>query len=128
MLNKVLKSRVETALINIKIGELTLIYPDKSVISFGSGSIKANIKIKSWKTIWLAVTRGDIGLAEGYFNNYWETDDLLQLLELLSKNLDHITDIADGSKIFTFFTWIYHSSRMNSIKGSKKNIRSLRPR
>ena len=36
MLNKVLKSRVETALINIKIGELTLIYPDKSVIRYRS--------------------------------------------------------------------------------------------
>mgnify|MGYP001293413426 CR=1 FL=1 len=122
MLNKVLKSRVETALINIKIGELTLIYPDKSVISFGSGSIKANIKIKSWKTIWLAVTRGDIGLAEGYFNNHWETDDVLGLLELLSLNMDHIRDIADGSKIFTFFSWLYHVTRANSIKGSKKNI------
>ena len=122
MLNKILKSRVESALKNIKTGELTIIYPDKTVSKFGAGIIKSNITLKSWKTVWLVVTRGDIGLAEGYFNNYWETDDLLQLLELLSKNLDHITDIADGSKIFTFFTWIYHSSRMNSINGSKKNI------
>lgn len=122
MFSKILKNRIESVLKNIKIGELTLVYPDNSVTSFGSGQIKGNIRIKSWKTAWLAVTRGDIGLAEGYFNNYWETDDLLQLLELLSMNLDHIADISDGSKIFTFFTWIYHSSRMNSIKGSKKNI------
>ena len=122
MFSKILKNRIESVLKNIKIGELTLVYPDNSVTSFGSGQIKGNIRIKSWKTAWLAVTRGDIGLAEGYFNNYWETDDLLQLLELLSMNLDHITDISDGSKIFTFFTWIYHSSIMNSIKGSKKNI------
>ena len=122
MFSKILKNRIESVLKNIKTGELTLVYPDNSVTSFGSGQIKGNIRIKSWKTAWLAVTRGDIGLAEGYFNNYWETDDLLQLLELLSMNLDHITDISDGSKIFTFFTWIYHSSRMNSIKGSKKNI------
>ena len=120
MFSKILKNRIESVLKNIKTGELTLVYPDNSVTSFGSGQIKGNIRIKSWKTAWLAVTRGDIGLAEGYFNNYWETDDLLQLLELLSMNLDHITDISDGSKIFTFFTWIYHSSRMNSIKGSKK--------
>ena len=122
MFSKILKNRIESVLKNIKTGELTLVYPDNSVTSFGSGQIKGNIRIKSWKTAWLAVTRGDIGLAEGYFNNYWETDDLLQLLELLSMNLDHITDISDGSKIFTFFTWIYHSLRMNSIKGSKKNI------
>ena len=122
MLSKILKSRVENTLNNIKFGELTIVYPDESHSVFGSGPIKGQIKIKSWKTIWLAITRGDIGLAEGYFNNHWETDDLMQLLELLSLNLDYIKDISDGSKIFTFFTWIYHSFRINSISGSKKNI------
>ena len=122
MLSKILKLRVENTLSNIKFGELTIVYPDESHSVFGSGLIKGKIKIKSWKTIWLAITRGDIGLAEGYFNNHWETDDLMQLLELLSLNLDYIKDISDGSKIFTFFTWIYHSFRINSISGSKKNI------
>ena len=122
MLSKILKSRVENTLTNIKFGELTIVYPDESHSVFGSGLIKGKIKIKSWKTIWLAITRGDIGLAEGYFNNHWETEDLMQLLELLSLNLDHIKDISDGSKIFTLFTWIYHSFRINSIGGSKKNI------
>ncbi len=122
MFSAILKNRIKNVLGNIRIGELTITYPDNSKMQFGSGEIKGNIKIKSWKTAWLAVTRGDIGLAEGYLNNYWETDDLLQLLELLSMNLEYITDISDGSKVFTFFTWIYHSSRKNTIKGSKKNI------
>ena len=84
MLSKILKLRVENTLSNIKFGELTIVYPDESHSVFGSGLIKGKIKIKSWKTIWLAITRGDIGLAEGYFNNHWETEDLMQLLELLS--------------------------------------------
>ena len=63
MFSKILKNRIESVLKNIKIGELTLVYPDNSVTSFGSGQIKGNIRIKSWKTAWLAVTRGDIGLA-----------------------------------------------------------------
>ena len=39
MLSKILKSRVESALKNIKTGELTITYPDKTVSKFGAGII-----------------------------------------------------------------------------------------
>ena len=97
-------------------------YPDKTTSVFGTSGSIVDLNIKSWKMLWLAITRGDIGLAEGYFEDHWSTSNLLDLMEFFSVNVEYISDISDGKNIFKIFTYIYHLRNKNSISGSKKNI------
>ena len=124
MLSNILKKSVEKSLSKIKINKLIIIYPDNTSTSFGFRGKSVKLNIKSWKTLWLAFTRGDIGLAEGYLNNYWTTNNILDLMEFFSVNVDHINGLADGKSFFKIFTYFYHLMNKNSISGSKKNILS----
>ena len=122
MLSSILKKNIEKGLSKIQVNKIQVTYPDKSTSVFGSSGSTVDLKINSWKMLWLAITRGDIGLAEGYFENHWSTSNLLDLMEFFSLNVDYITEISDGKNVFKIFTYIYHLRNKNSISGSKKNI------
>ena len=122
MLSRILKRNIEKGLSKIQVNQIQVTYPDKTTsVLEPSGSI-VDLNIKSWKMLWLAITRGDIGLAEGYFEDHWSTSNLLDLMEFFSVNVEYISDISDGKNIFKIFTYIYHLRNKNSISGSKKNI------
>ena len=122
MLSRILKRNIEKGLSKIQVNQIQVTYPDKTTSVFGNSGSIVDLNIKSWKMLWLAITRGDIGLAEGYFENHWSTSNLLDLMEFFSVNVEYISDISDGKNIFKIFTYIYHLRNKNSISGSKKNI------
>ena len=106
MLSSILKKNIEKGLSKIQVNKIQVTYPDKSTSVFGSSGSTVDLKINSWKMLWLAITRGDIGLAEGYFENHWSTSNLLDLMEFFSLNVDYITEISDGKNVFKIFTYI----------------------
>ena len=122
MLSRILKRNIEKGLSKIQVNQIQVTYPDKTTSVFGTSGSIVDLNIKSWKMLWLAITRGDIGLAEGYFEDHWSTSNLLDLMEFFSVNVEYISDISDGKNIFKIFTYIYHLRNKNSISGSKKNI------
>jgi cyclopropane-fatty-acyl-phospholipid synthase len=122
MLSSILKKNIEKGLSKIQVNKIQVTYPDKSTSVFGNSGSTVDLNINSWKMLWLAITRGDIGLAEGYFENHWSTSNLLELMEFFSLNVEYISEISDGKNIFKVFTYIYHLRNKNSISGSKKNI------
>ena len=122
MLSSILKKNIEKGLSKIQVNKIQVTYPDKSTSVFGNSGSTVDLNINSWKMLWLAITRGDIGLAEGYFENHWSTSNLLDLMEFFSLNVEYISEISDGKNIFKIFTYIYHLRNKNSISGSKKNI------
>ena len=122
MLSSILKKNIEKGLSKIQVNKIQVTYPDKSTSVFGNSGSTVDLNINSWKMLWLAITRGDIGLAEGYFENHWSTSNLLDLMEFFSLNVKYISEISDGKNIFKIFTYIYHLRNKNSISGSKKNI------
>ena len=122
MLSRILKRNIEKGLSKIQVNRIQVTYPDKTTSVFGTSGSIVDLNIKSWKMLWLAITRGDIGLAEGYFEDHWSTSNLLDLMEFFSVNVEYISDISDGKNIFKIFTYIYHLRNKNSISGSKKNI------
>ena len=71
MLNKILKSIVNNSFKKISFGSIKITYPDKLFYKYGDGNDYAELEIHSWKAIWLCITKGDIGLAESYFKNYF---------------------------------------------------------
>ena len=122
MLSSILKKNIEKGLSKIQVNKIKITYPDKTTSVFGNSGSTVDLNINSWKMLWLTITRGDIGLAEGYFENHWSTNNLLDLMEFFSLNVEHISEISDGKNIFKIFTYFYHLRNKNSISGSKKNI------
>ncbi|MGI0116793.1 class I SAM-dependent methyltransferase [Zooshikella sp. RANM57] len=83
----------------------------------------ANIEVQSpLKFLWHLFWRGDIGFAESYINNHWQTTDLGKLLTFFALNESYYQ--ALGKKI-NIIKWLYslqHLSNKNTVKGSKRNI------
>ena len=85
-------------------------------------NLEATLEIKSWKALWLIYSRGSLGFTEGYLENYWDTDDLMKLMDLISKNYNSFDRVNSGSGFWKLFTKFSHFRNENSLSGSKKNI------
>lgn len=72
----------------------------------------------------LILKSGVLGAAEGYIRGYWHCEDLVGLIQLLSRNrhlLDKINqNVISQASQFLLKAWC--KTRHNSISGSRKNI------
>lgn len=111
-------------LLKIRIGTLKVTLPNGKALLFEGEQPGPNAEfvIHDYRCIGRAAAGGDIGFAEGYMANQWDTPDLTALLELFSSNLDNQPDLAKGGPVQRFVHWIYHRMRPNTRKGAKKNI------
>ena len=62
MLSRILKRNIEKGLSKIQVNQIQVTYPDKTTSVFGDSGSIVDLNIKSWKMLWLAITRGGIGL------------------------------------------------------------------
>ena len=126
MLNKVLNYWISKNLEKIEQGTFKLILPntEEKILLRGKTnlSLEATLEIKSWKALWLIYSRGSLGFTEGYLENYWDTDDLMKLMDLISKNYNSFDRVNSGSGFWKLFTKFSHFRNENSLSGSKKNI------
>ena len=126
MLNKVLNYWISKNLEEIEQGTFKLILPntEEKILLRGKTNLnlEATLEIKSWKALWLIYSRGSLGFTEGYLENYWDTDDLMKLMDLISKNYNSFDRVNSGSGFWKLFTKFSHFRNENSLSGSKKNI------
>ena len=126
MLNKVLNYWISKNLEEIEQGTFKLILPntEEKILLRGKTnlSLEATLEIKSWKALWLIYSRGSLGFTEGYLENYWDTDDLMKLMDLISKNYNSFDRVNSGSGFWKLLTKFSHFRNENSLSGSKKNI------
>ena len=126
MLNKLLNYWISKNLEEIEQGTFKLILPntEEKILLRGKTnlSLEATLEIKSWKALWLIYSRGSLGFTEGYLENYWDTDDLMKLMDLISKNYNSFDRVNSGSGFWKLFTKFSHFRNENSLSGSKKNI------
>ena len=126
MLNKLLNYWISKNLEEIEQGTFKLILPntEEKILLRGKTNLnlEATLEIKSWKALWLIYSRGSLGFAEGYLENYWDTDDLMKLMDLISKNYNSFDRVNSGSGFWKLFTKFSHFRNENSLSGSKKNI------
>ena len=113
--------------LNKNIGELedkniSLTFPNKKRIKLGNHPSSIEITFNSWLGIWLIFRRGALGLTEGYIYNFWETEDLIELMDYLPKNLKAFSKISNGMLSLKTFAKINHFFNRNTLEGSKKNI------
>ena len=62
---------------------LILTLPNGYRIELGNHRDSVEITFNSWLGIWLIFRRGALGFTEGYINKYWQTKDILDLMEYL---------------------------------------------
>ncbi len=87
-------------------------------------SLTATIHVLDPKLLDLLFKNGVLGAAEGYIQGYWQSDNLVDVVQILARNrhiLDRINEhsLARASQVL-LKAW--YKRRKNSLSGSRKNI------
>ena len=81
MLTKFIQNFLNKNIGEVEDKNLLLILPNKKRIELGNHQASIEITFHSWLGIWIIFRRGALGLTEGYIHNYWETKDLIELMD-----------------------------------------------
>jgi len=107
-------------------GQVIFVLPDGSQETFGqlASDIDTPIKVQinDLRAFSLAISSGDIGVAEGYFKNYWHTDELEKMLRLALQNRAYFDKLIYGTWFGSLIYKIKHFLHRNTKAQSKKNI------
>ena len=122
-LNTVSDKIVFSILKDIKVGHLELTNYDGKTYSFGNikDTLKANIKIKNKNFTFNLIKSGSVGLAESYMNDYFETNNLSNLIEITARNIKQIHKFS-GLLDFPFINYLKNIFIKNTKNRSKTNI------
>ena len=107
-----------------KYGNISVIFGKKEILSHigPEKGPSAKIKIIREKCIDDFFLKGDLGWAESYIEENWETKDLTTFLEWGAKNFHEFTKFIRGKWYIIFYLRLKHFLNTNSKKGSKRNI------
>lgn len=106
-------------------GKLNIETPSGEKLSFGEGGPEAELVIRDWSALSMALTRGDVGFGEAYVKGYWQSADVEALLRLFLEN-EAISLGASGGTFASrlFYRAVNALQRRNSRAGSSRNIRA----
>ena len=123
-LNKLSDKIVFNSLKFIKHGNLKITNHDGKEYTFGNGNEKLNADLKINKPgfTFKIIKNGSVGLAEAYMDNYFETNNLTNLIELAAKNIKIVHKFS-GSFDLSIFNKIKGLFIKNNKSRSKENIR-----
>ena len=103
-------------------GTLDVQLPDGTSLHFGTGELRAAIRLRNWNVFPAALKSGDIGFAESFIAGDWSTPDLTALLTLFIANRDEVEAVIYGTWWGSLLYRAKHLFNRNSRSGSKKNI------
>lgn len=105
-------------------GTLKLTTPDGKTRVFEGKNPgeSAHLELRSWRVIQNMLKKGDIGFAEDYRAGKWETDNLTALTTLGLINRQALDRFVAGNNISRTISMLSYLLRLNSLRGSKKNI------
>ena len=123
IINKISDLVVFNTLKNIKYGFIEITNFEGEVLKFGNinDQLKAKIIIKHPSLSYNLIRNGSIGLAESYMQNYFETDNLSNLIEITAKNIKLIYKFS-GILDFSTLNFVKNKILKNTRKRSKENI------
>ena len=75
-----------------------------------------------WRGVRRLLMGGDIGFAKSYMDGDWSTPNLTSLIQLAARNRETLMPSLDGSRIARFVNRLVHLRRINTRRGSRRNI------
>jgi cyclopropane-fatty-acyl-phospholipid synthase len=111
-------------LTRLKKGRLDMVLPDGRTLRFTGPQPgpQAEIIVHDLTFARPVLDKGDIGFAESFMDQKFDTPDLATLLEYFTVNFEDAGKLAVGGGIARFFNGLRHALRANTKKGSKRNI------
>ena len=105
-------------------GRLSVTTPDGKTRVFEGKNPgeNANIELRDWRVVSNMIRKGDIGFAEDHRAGNWETDNLTALATLGLVNRNALDRFVSGNSLSRRLSILSYLLRLNSLKGSKKNI------
>lgn len=105
-------------------GSVAITLPDgRRVEVAGSEPGKhAELTIKNYRCLWRLLRTGNLGFAEGYLAQEWDTPDLAALLEVFARNADSMRELYDGKWWAKIASRLAHALNRNTRAGSRRNI------
>jgi cyclopropane-fatty-acyl-phospholipid synthase len=107
-----------------KKGRLDMVLPDGRILRFTGQQPgpQAELIVHDLKFIRPVLAKGDIGFAEAFMDQKFDTPDLATLLRYFNDNWEDAGQLAIGGAIGRFLAKIGHMLHANTKKGSKRNI------
>jgi cyclopropane-fatty-acyl-phospholipid synthase len=116
------KKYLDFKLQNIKWGEIKVSFKDsyQKIFKAKEGNLSSNISIKDVSFFKDILFRGELGFADSYINNKWETSNLTNLLKILLKNQQIKKKNWANNYLSSFIEKIKFIFKSNSISQAKK--------
>jgi cyclopropane-fatty-acyl-phospholipid synthase len=107
-----------------KRGRLDIVLPDGRTLRFRGAEPGPHGEIIARDLAFIrpVYSRGEIGFAESFMDQKFDTPDLATLLEYFTANWEGANRLAVGGRVAQFFFGLRHMLRANTKKGSKRNI------
>lgn len=115
---------VARALGRMEAGRLRVLLPNGELVA-GAGprpGPDAALVVRRWRALWRMLRGGEHGFSDGYLDGDWTTPDLLRLLQLGFLNESAIGHYGDGGAFTRLRNRLFHRSRDNTRRGSRRNI------
>ena len=124
MLAQLTSDQLFRRLDHLDTGTLELTTPDGKTRFFEGKNPgeNASIELRDWRVVSNMIRKGDIGFAEDYRAGNWETDNLTALATLGLINRRALDRLVTGTSFSRTLSMLSYLLRLNSLKGSKKNI------
>ncbi len=119
------RSALLTALFGkLDCGTLEIQTPGGTRLRFGGNQAGplAVLQINRWRAVGRLVSGGDVGFAAAFIDGEWTSPDLPTFIELIARNRDALTRVLAGNRFFRAINRLYHRTRANTPKGSRRNI------
>ena len=118
------KSILFRKLKSIKSGELTVIDGgNRHVFGSPDSKFKAELEVFSQEFYVFLGSGGTNGAAEAFTAGYWNSKNLVKLIQLIIKNKKTLLGLESGfARLANPITKFIHKKRQNTLAGSKNNI------
>lgn len=110
------------ACLQVSGGPLTMRLPTGSALLFGAGERPVELNVRDWAFARRLLSDGDIGFADGFVAQEWDTPDLAGLLVFFADNAERIGRVFTGGVIGRARNFIRHLTRANTREGARRNI------
>jgi cyclopropane-fatty-acyl-phospholipid synthase len=125
-LGSLIGRRFDHLLDGIKIGQLSITWPDEHTTRHGTReddpTQNAHIMLNNFKPIQQMISAGENGFAESYLRGDWSTDNLRNLFTVIMNNERAVAAMTSGSRLAQLINSFRHGRNRNSVQGSQRNI------